>query len=73
MPYEAWNTDRFNWVDMQKHLFDAPDAPTGETHLEAEEDFEDEDAGGDEDAEGDDGDGGDYDAEDSDDIGDWED
>jgi hypothetical protein len=72
-PYEAWNTDRFNWVDMQKHLFDAPDAPTGETHPEAEENFEDDDAGGDEDSEEDDGDGGDDDAEDSDDIGDWED
>jgi hypothetical protein len=67
VPYDAWNTDRFNWVDMQKHLFDAPDAPTGETYPEAEEDFEDDDA------EGDEGDGGDYDDVDSDDIGDWED
>jgi hypothetical protein len=52
---------------MQKHLFAAPDAPTGDTHAEAEEDVEDEDAAGDE------YDGGDDYAEDSDDIGDWED
>jgi hypothetical protein len=72
-PYDAWNTDRFNWVDMQKHLFDAPDVAAGDTHPEAEEDFEDEDAGADEDDGGDDDDdGADY-AEDSDDIGDWED
>jgi hypothetical protein len=30
--YEPWNTDRYNWVDMQKHLFATPDAPTGDTH-----------------------------------------
>jgi hypothetical protein len=67
--YEAWNTDRFDWVEMQKHLFAAPDAPTGGSYAEADEDMEaeDEDAGADED----DG-GADY-AEDSDDIGDWED
>jgi hypothetical protein len=73
--YEAWNTDRYNWVKMQKHLFAAPDAPTGGTHAEAKEDMEaeDEDAGADVDDGGDDDDGGaDYD-EDSDDIGDWED
>jgi hypothetical protein len=52
---------------MQKHLFATPDAPTGDTHAEAEEDVEDEYAGGDED----DG-GNDYD-EGSDDIDDWED
>jgi hypothetical protein len=67
--YEAWNTDRYNWVEMQKHLFAAPDAPAGGAHAEAEEDLEaeDEDAGAD-----DDDDGAEY-AEDSDDIGDWED
>jgi hypothetical protein len=72
--YEAWNTDHYNWVDMQKHLFGALDAPTGDTHAEAEEDMEDEDAGGDEDARGDDDDdGGDDYAEGSDDFNDWED
>jgi hypothetical protein len=73
--YEAWNTDRYNWVDIQKHLFAALDAPIGDTHAEAQEDVEaeDEDARADEDDGGDDDDGGaDY-AEDSDDIGDWED
>jgi hypothetical protein len=67
--YDAWNTDRYNWVDMQKHLFDAPDAPVGGARAEAEEDFdaEDEDAGADE------GDGGDYDGVDSGDFDDLED
>jgi hypothetical protein len=65
--YEAWNTDCYNWVDMQKHLFAAPDAPTGDTHAEPEEDMEDEDAGGDDD------DGGDDYAEGFDDIDNWED
>jgi hypothetical protein len=76
MPYDAWNTNRFNWVDMQKHLFDAPDAPVGGARAEAEEDFEAED----EDARADDGDGGeddeagaDYDDVNSGDFGDWED
>jgi hypothetical protein len=40
--YEAWNTNRYNWVEMQKHLFAAPDAGG------------DEDAGGDDDDGGDD-------------------
>jgi hypothetical protein len=52
---------------MQKHLFATPDAPTGGTHAEAEEDVEDEDARGDDDADGDD-----Y-ANDSDNLDDWED
>jgi hypothetical protein len=65
--YEAWNTDRYNWVDMQKHLFATPDAPIGDTHAEAEEDMEDEDAGGDDDV------GRDDYAEGSNDIDDWED
>jgi hypothetical protein len=73
--YEAWNTDRYNWVEMQKHLFAAPDAPAGGARAEAEEDFEaeDEDAGDDEDDGGDDDEGGADFEEDSEDIGDWED
>jgi hypothetical protein len=65
--YEVWNTDRYNWVDMQKYLFATLDAPIGDTHVEAEEDVEDEDAVGDDDADGDD-----Y-ANDSDNLDVWED
>jgi hypothetical protein len=50
--YTAWHTDRYNWVDMEKHLFATPDAPTGDAHAEAEEDMDDDDAGGDDYAEG---------------------
>jgi hypothetical protein len=52
---------------MEKHLFATPDAPTGDAHAEAEEDVDDDDAGGDEDA------GGDDYANDSDNFDDWED
>jgi hypothetical protein len=65
--YAAWHTDRYNWVDMEKHLFATPDAPTGDAHAEAEEDVDDNDAGIDDDASGDD-----Y-ANDSDNLDDWED
>jgi hypothetical protein len=68
--YEAWNVDRYNWVDLQQHLFDAPDAPAGGARAEAEEDFEAEDdfVDEDEDAGDDEGDGGDFDDVDFDDV-----
>jgi hypothetical protein len=51
--YEAWHTDRYNWCDMEKHLFAPPYAPAGDTHAEfeeVEEDVDDDDAAGDDDA-----------------------
>jgi hypothetical protein len=73
--YEAWNIDRYNWVDMQRHLFDAPDATAGGSRTEAEEDFEPEEdfVDEDEDAGDDEGDGDDYDDVDSGDFDDGED
>jgi hypothetical protein len=73
--YEAWNVDRYNWVDMQRHLFDAPDATAGGSRTEAEEDFEPEEdfVDEDEDAGDDVGDGDDYDDVDSGDFDDGED
>jgi hypothetical protein len=68
--YAAWLTDRYNWCDMEKHLFAPSDAPIGGAHAEfeeAEEDVDDDDAGNDDDA------GGDDYANDSDNLDDWED
>jgi hypothetical protein len=62
--YAAWHTDRYNWCDMEKHLFGPPDAPAGGAHAEfdeVEEDADDDDATGDDYAEG------------SDNFDDWED
>jgi hypothetical protein len=56
--YAAWNTDRYNWCDLEQHLFAPPDAPAGAADEEIEEVEEDVDA--------DDADG-------SDDFDDWED
>jgi hypothetical protein len=68
--YAVWHTDRYNWCDMEKHLFAPLDAPTGGAHAEfeeAEEDVDDDDAGSDDDA------GGDDYAEGFDNLDDWED
>jgi hypothetical protein len=62
--YAAWNTDRYNWCDLEKHLFAPPDAPAGDADAEIEEVEEDVDA---DDADDDDDDEG------SDDFDDWED
>jgi hypothetical protein len=61
--YEAWRTNRYNWCDMEKHIFAPPDAPVGDAHAEfeeAEEDVNADDAGDDDDAVG------------SNDFDDWE-
>jgi hypothetical protein len=53
--YAAWQTDRYNWCDMEKHLFAPLDAPAGGAHAEfeeAEEDMDDDDAASDDYAKG---------------------
>jgi hypothetical protein len=34
--YAAWNTDRYNWCDMEQHLFAPPDAPARDEEEEIE-------------------------------------
>jgi hypothetical protein len=58
--YSSWNTDRYNWCDMEKHLFAPPDAPAGDAGEEIEDVEEDDDDDGADDADG------------SDDFDDWE-
>jgi hypothetical protein len=62
--YAAWNTDRYNWCDLEQHLFAPPDAPAGDADAETEEVDEEVDA---------DDDDADDDADGSDDFDDWED
>jgi hypothetical protein len=39
--YAAWNTDCYNWCDMEQHLFAPPDAPAGDVDEDIEEVEED--------------------------------
>jgi hypothetical protein len=36
--YASWNTNRYNWCDMEQHLFAPPDAPAEEEIEEVDED-----------------------------------
>jgi hypothetical protein len=50
--YAAWNTDHYNWCDLEKHLFAPPDAPAGDADAEIEEVEEDMDVDDADDADG---------------------
>jgi hypothetical protein len=36
--YASWNTDCYNWCDMEQHLFAPPDAPAEEKIQEVDDD-----------------------------------